>query len=104
MNYPLNFEIFIDLQMFVGFPGLSGGLINEQNQSLPQCRSVERVGQLGIAAEAEAMAWICWPTGTACSAHAPGVECYSSADVEGLLTAFSMDSWCVFKMTVIIQQ
>ena len=31
-------------------------------------------GELGIAAEAEAMAWNCWPTGTVCSARAPGSQ------------------------------
>lgn len=77
---------------FSGFPGLSGGLINEQNQSLPQCRTVSGEALLlkilrpwpGVVGPLEKLVQL---MNLAVCSH-------------GLLMAFRMVlacSWCVFK-------
>ena len=70
--------------MFVGIPDLSGGLINEQNQSLPQCRCLGWVGH---------RSWS-WGNGLELLAHWNSL--FSSCtwqpewwSVDGLLMAFS---------------
>lgn len=84
LNILLNHIKSAWMHMFVGIPGLSGGLINEQNQSLPQCRCLGWVGH---------RSWS-WGNGLELLAHWNSL--FSSCtwqpewwSVDGLLMAFS---------------